>query len=197
MSMKISSGIKAREQGAVLITALMILLLLTILGASSMGTNILQERMASNMHDRSLALQAAESALRDGEKWIANLATIPEVSSSNTNGNGDTVYIYDLNEPDPDQANNEYWWNERDSAWWASNGVKYSGNYYTSSAAESVFGYTMAEEPAFIIEKHPPRMTSLEGGKPLDDADIYLQVTARGVGASGTAIVVLQSIYKW
>ncbi|AQZ34850.1 pilus assembly protein PilX [Pseudomonas sp. LPH1] len=56
-----------RQQGAVLIVALIMLLLLTIIGLSSMRGTSLQENMAGNMRDINLALQAAEAALRQGE----------------------------------------------------------------------------------------------------------------------------------
>ena len=38
----------------------------------SIGLFIIQERMAGNTIDRQLAFQAAEAALRDGERFIAN-----------------------------------------------------------------------------------------------------------------------------
>lgn len=59
-----------RQEGAVLIVALIMLLLLTIIGLSSMRGTSLQESMAGNMRDGSLALQASEAALRKGEDTV-------------------------------------------------------------------------------------------------------------------------------
>ena len=59
-----------RERGAVLIVALIMLLLLTIIGLSSMRGTALQENMASNMRDSNLSLQASEAALRKGEEVV-------------------------------------------------------------------------------------------------------------------------------
>lgn len=59
-----------KQQGAVLIVALIILLLLTIIGLSSMRGTVLQENMAGNMRDSNLALQASEAALRKGEQIV-------------------------------------------------------------------------------------------------------------------------------
>lgn len=56
-----------RQRGAVLIVALVMLLLLTMIGLSSMRGTSLQEAMAGNLRDGNLALQAAEAALRKGE----------------------------------------------------------------------------------------------------------------------------------
>lgn len=55
------------QRGATLIIALIMLLLLTIIGLSSMRGTSLQESMAGNMRDGNLAFQAAEAALRQGE----------------------------------------------------------------------------------------------------------------------------------
>jgi type IV pilus assembly protein PilX len=56
-----------RQKGAVLVIGLIILVVLTLLGIQGMRTNVAQERMASNMRERNVAFQAAESALRVGE----------------------------------------------------------------------------------------------------------------------------------
>ena len=58
------------QRGATLIIALIMLLLLTIIGLSSMRGPSLQESMAGNMRDSHLALQAAEAALRQGENVV-------------------------------------------------------------------------------------------------------------------------------
>lgn len=64
-----------KQQGAVLAVALIFLLVLTLLGVSSMKSTLLEEKMAGNMRDQSLAFQAAEAALRDGEAFIETLAS--------------------------------------------------------------------------------------------------------------------------
>lgn len=58
------------QSGAALITSLVFLTVLTILGMNTLGTALLESRMAGNARDRSLAFQAAESALRDAERYI-------------------------------------------------------------------------------------------------------------------------------
>lgn len=60
-----------RQAGAVLITGLMILLLLTIVGLASMQNTVLQERMAGNFDERNNAFQNAEFALRVAERQHA------------------------------------------------------------------------------------------------------------------------------
>jgi len=65
-----------QQQGATLIVALVMLLLISLLAIGGMQGSILQERMASNAHDGAISFQSAEAALRQGEADIlTTLAT--------------------------------------------------------------------------------------------------------------------------
>jgi type IV pilus assembly protein PilX len=66
------SGISRHQRGAALIVGLIMLLLLTLIGVAGMRDTLLQEKMAGNMRDREIALQAAESALRAAEAQLGN-----------------------------------------------------------------------------------------------------------------------------
>lgn len=55
------------QGGAVLFVALIMLLLLTIMGLAAMRNTNLEERMAGNLRDQSIAFLASEAALRSGE----------------------------------------------------------------------------------------------------------------------------------
>ena len=59
--------VPAAQRGAALIVALILLVVLTLLGLSSVRTVALEERMTANTFDRSIGFQAAEAALRVGE----------------------------------------------------------------------------------------------------------------------------------
>lgn len=59
-------------QGIALVTSLVFLLVLTLLATGAMRETTLQERMAGNLRDRNLALQAAEAALREAENWVGS-----------------------------------------------------------------------------------------------------------------------------
>ncbi|WP_322002500.1 PilX N-terminal domain-containing pilus assembly protein [Marinobacter alexandrii] len=58
------SNLARRQQGAVLIVSLIILLVLTLIGLAGMNTSVLQERMAVNAQNSNRAFQAAESSVR-------------------------------------------------------------------------------------------------------------------------------------
>ena len=62
------------QRGAALIISLIFLLLMTLIGVTSMQTTTLQERMAGNARDRNLALQSAEAGLRQAETWLVGSA---------------------------------------------------------------------------------------------------------------------------
>ncbi|MEQ7919876.1 PilX N-terminal domain-containing pilus assembly protein [Xanthomonas sp. WHRI 1810A] len=58
------------QRGAVLLVSLVFLLLLTLLGVSSMQNATLQEKMAGSVTMRNISFQTAEAALRLGESSI-------------------------------------------------------------------------------------------------------------------------------
>lgn len=60
----------ARQRGMVLLVSLVFLLLLTLLGISSMQNATLQEKMAGSVMVRNVSFQAAEAQLRLGESKI-------------------------------------------------------------------------------------------------------------------------------
>lgn len=63
-------SITRRQNGSALIVGLILLLVVTILAIAGMQDTLLQERMSGNWHDRNLAFQASEAALREGETWL-------------------------------------------------------------------------------------------------------------------------------
>lgn len=59
-----------RERGAVLAICLILLLLVTLLGLSTIRTTTMQEQMAANTRDKDLAFQAAEMAIKVAERVL-------------------------------------------------------------------------------------------------------------------------------
>ena len=70
-------SIPRKQTGVALFISLILLLILTIIGVSSVQTTSLEVRMSRNSYDSLLAFQAAEAALRDAQQtiegWNANL----------------------------------------------------------------------------------------------------------------------------
>jgi type IV pilus assembly protein PilX len=107
---------RSTQRGVALAVGLILLVVALLLGLAASRGTLLQERMSSNMYDRSLAFQRAESGLRAAEQAITNnwkivdlggvdcspLASsclqVPATTFTGTNANWkDTSSVYDVN----------------------------------------------------------------------------------------------------
>ena len=164
-----------RQRGAVLIVALVILLVLTILGVSSVQNTTMEERMAGNYRDRFTAFQAAEAALRRGEEDIADYAIFSAMDFEFNDTDGHYEVLKTVGSKDP-----------LDGA-----------NYALDVNIGTISGVTTA--PEYFIERLPkvplPKSSLVLGyqSKPKDVQ--YFRISGRGFGSSGKAEVVLQSTY--
>lgn len=108
--MKLNQYNKFKHQrGSILIVSLMILVVLTMIGVSSMSTSSLQERMAGNFRDRQIAFQAAETALAYAEEFARNNINSASIFN-NTNG----LYAT-YSGPTNLSAFNDSWWTTANS----------------------------------------------------------------------------------
>lgn len=81
--MKITKPALSRQNGAALLVALIMLLVSTLIGLASIRGTTLNEKMSTNMYDRSLSYQAAESALLAGEAAVEANQTLGVDCTSN------------------------------------------------------------------------------------------------------------------
>lgn len=163
-----------RQRGAVLVTAMLLLLVLTIIGVTVMQMSRMQERMAGNSRDSNLAFQAAEGALRNAEGYIDSLEVRPVACSDLS------CEVWLENSVTGAVANQE-------AEWWKENGQAY--------AQETIEG--LSEAPASAIEELGFVRTDggvVMGQDPPDGRDFY-QVTSRSTGGSGQAEIVLQTTF--
>lgn len=159
------------EQGAVLIVSLIILLIMTMIGLAGMEITSLEEKMAGSMRDRNIAFQAAETGLLEGENYLDNRVLLPAFDG--TDG------LYSL------AANGAKRWKNVD--WKDANAVRMIKGQ----------GFEGLQNPAYIIES----LDAAGGGNNLEigiptGATNYYRVTARSVGQSGSAEVILQTVFK-
>jgi type IV pilus assembly protein PilX len=75
------------QRGIALILSLVILLVLSVLAASSMQGSIMQERMSITARESSLALEAAEAGLREVESRLSNLDSLDNFGNADGTGN--------------------------------------------------------------------------------------------------------------
>ena len=179
---------KQQQEGIVLFMSLVMLLLLTTLGVSSIQTTSLQQRMARNANDSSLAFQAAEVALRDGEDLLEGLTSLGDFGDSalvDLSANEANGYYYE-EEPGVDPN-----WKELGD--WTSN----------TGFRDSTINVTgVATQPKYIVE-HVKTVVSDADALNLDNigqdtgagrTEVF-RVIARGTGATATAQVMIQGTY--
>ncbi|MFT7220733.1 MAG: type IV pilus assembly protein PilX [Candidatus Azotimanducaceae bacterium] len=172
---------KNKQGGVVLFMSLVMLLLLTVLGVSSIQTTTLQQRMARNANDSNLAFQAAESALRDAEDFLETLNALNDFDGANATNNG---FYYD---EEPGTTPN---WRSLD--WTVADGAK--------AAETEITG--VATRPQYIVE-HVKTVISDADALNLDNigqdtgsgrTQIF-RITARGTGGTDTAKSMIQVTY--
>lgn len=164
----------SNERGAVLITGLLLLVIMTLIGITAMQSSTLEEVMTRNMGSRNVAFHAAEMALRDGERFLTG-ASLPAFSGTSSTPSSTGLYS-------PYIDIDDMVWDNTDSA-------VYSGTAPTAAAAA----------PRYIIENLGPAgtatsETSLVAGSEVTENNMY-RVTAYGVGTTASSIVILQSTY--
>ena len=199
-----------QQQGAALIVALIMLLLLTLIGVAGMRDTLLQEKMAANMRDRDVALQAAETALREAEAALSGTTPV----FTNTSG------MYDLGVPaglaatkrvkpiltGSIVAEQAFW--QQSWPWDATRSIVYP---------RTLPNLTAAQNPRYVIEKLPLSLTDLTkypnsafaagsgNVAAIDESEIDesgvvnkpdFRITARAQGLTAETVVILQSTFR-
>ncbi|GMR18464.1 MAG: hypothetical protein BMS9Abin33_0877 [Gammaproteobacteria bacterium] len=169
-----------QESGFVLFTALVFLLLLTILGISVMGTTTLESKMAFNVKDRNLAFQSSESALKAGENWLLQQTTVSPFASATT---GDSDGLHKV-------SGAPAW---RDLSWWDSTTDLVAYNNLTGGYIKSGSAYIIE-----YVKTVPSKGGSMTLGNEYSPSagDTFFRITARGKGGTNFANVIVQSNYK-
>jgi type IV pilus assembly protein PilX len=173
-----------KQRGAILVVALIFLVVMTVLILASIRGTVMQERMASNLYDRSLAFQAAEAALREGERFVLENSPKPPAAGCSAGNCG---------KQDPDDPPQ---WQDEDN--WAAAHSAADGHGHVIEIGN------LPVPPQFIIELLADSMpeVNLCASTAIDpDAPCYAgpeglryRITARS-GEAGRAVVFLQSVY--
>lgn len=158
-------GIRASQRGAVLLTTVILLIVLTLGALAAVSMNSTQTRVATNSADNQVAYQTAEGALGEAEKNLIAGAYSPSSFVANTNG----LYVLD-------PAATPVWANP---SIWTTTGATIQGFQGGSSAGAQ-----------YVIEKLPP--VTMPGQSMKTPVQVY-RITARALGKSGRSPVILQS----
>ena len=84
--MKLKTKFYKRQQGIALFMSLVMLLILTLLGLSSIQSTGMQLRMSNNARDANLAFQGAESAVTEAEIFLGTVTTLLTFQDNNNDG---------------------------------------------------------------------------------------------------------------
>lgn len=155
------------QRGSALIIALVFLLIMTLIGTTAMQGTSQQENMAGNMRDRNLAFQAAEAALRAGERdalATANPLLPPQVPAPNNTG-----------------------------VWWT-NFFQQNPSFFLDNTATAPTGPPwrfpeVSQQPSYVVEN----MNNVDVICLSDPSRNCYRITARGVGGTPNAVVILQA----
>lgn len=163
------------QRGAILIVSLLFLLILTMIGVASMQTTTLEEKMAGNMRDRGVALQAAESGIRDGETFIESVASTAAFAGSNG------LYGEYMAAPDPFAA-----------ATWSSNATSRAGTALEGIGAAPRFfvRYT----GTIAVDSSSLKVKGYGQGSPGDVSTF--EITARGTGIAGGSTAATEAMVR-
>ncbi len=189
-----------KQLGAVFATSLIFLVVITLLGVTAMKMSTLEERMAGNLRDRNLALQAGEMALRYAEQHIRDNDPATNVPNSIDGVTGfDTVCTggycyYGAGVPAPGEPGAAV----ADPAW-----ITYCTPdcplVYTAGTVFNTNGiaYTAPALPASVLA--PPTYL-IEGIRkdPIGGGSFryYYRITVRAQGAQPGTVVQLQETFR-
>ncbi len=167
------------QRGAILVVSLLLLLVLTIIGVSSMQGTALEESMSYATRDRTIALQSAEAGLREAEAWIDSIVSPAALTGSNgLYKRADTIPYYNTS-----------------ATWLNAN----SSNYVTATAptGSDTAKYIVKELGLISGIQGSMNLTGYGENKGSGDVTTF-QVTSRGTGGAANeagAEVILRSNY--
>ena len=92
----------ASQRGVSLVVAMVMLIVLTLVGVSSMNTAVVELKMAGSMQQQNLALNRADELLLIGEQAVQNIVDDPNAFDFDADNDGyytldDNVNVYNLN----------------------------------------------------------------------------------------------------
>lgn len=186
-----------KQKGAVLVTGLIFLVIITMIVLSMLMGGSLEERMASNARNRQIALQAAEAVIRDAEvSLVAANGVFDNFRRSNFSDSCQDAAVAHTNAGLCATLDLDRWRNIN----WAS--ADFTRSF--ANAGSRLPGLADDMQPRYYVELVPDGISPTNtryvyqnpsGGVYACDPVVFM-VTARGV-AFDNAEVIVQAGYRW
>lgn len=185
-----------RENGFVLVTSLIFLVVITLLAVSAINSSTLQERMASNQREKSRARQAADAALRRGELLLQDAAfntpqapgstvAVNAPNDSNDNGGAISVRLWERASMIEDDQRRDMAEAFLDETTWG-DGKPLS---YVLDVQMPPIEYFVEDFECVARDLNPD-------SKAVCDGAMLYRITARARGQNPAALAVTQSLYE-
>lgn len=165
--MNVKSKQVRHQQGSTLIITLVLLLILTIMAISQVSFNSTLTRISTNADDALVALASSEGAMNQATNSVISGNYSLNNFLANTNG------LYTAN------PNNPPLWT--------------TINWNSSAAVIQSYQGNSSARAAYFIEQLP---SIVAPGQSMKKPTFVYRITVRGVGQSGAAPVILQSIVQ-
>jgi type IV pilus assembly protein PilX len=169
-----------QQSGITLIVGLIMLLLITMIGVNSMQDTNLQERMTMNIRDKNIALQGAESSLRDAEKTLFQVGSCEFDDANGCLSDGTMEFPNDATYLAGDNTSNAFNWDL---------GIETSN-----------VDLKLSSPPKWVINKFNGGVCNKNSGSLQTTSNTgncpFYRITTRSTGLSENTLVILQATYK-
>jgi type IV pilus assembly protein PilX len=159
------------EEGIVLVLCLITLIVLTLIGVSTMTTGRLEAEISGNDKTAKEAFYATELALTVGETVVESLLSRADLNEDTTPGRYAKLSL--------DGWNTLVW-----------------DNNHSAVVGAVPSGLKVSAPPRYIIGEWTLRRDHLRTGMGLPQGVYEFDITARGTGSSATSETILQSVYS-
>lgn len=196
----------SRQRGVALVVGLVFLLITTLIAITAMSGVVMQERMAGNLRNASIAEAGADSALRAGENWLRSFLSRGDQLLGDCQAR-DGVFRRDQTVADGACVRIATVENIRSANTWSDSpgaGVLFYPTDLIGDELTSPDGAGMAKRPQFVIENLGPMRPAGSGlGGEWDAPGSYAEggsamvyrITGRSTGSSENVIRVAESFF--
>lgn len=186
MSTPTNGGVRSPQRGMVLVTALLMLIVVTLLAVSMFRSFGLDEKIAGNVREKQRALNAAETAEAYAEYWLANNANAPVTCSTVVASNvGGQICSNILTSNVPN--------NDVTTVPWTIGGAPVGTTYlYAPTGATTM---SVAASGPGNYYSYPSYYISLLGPSTSGNGTVY-QIDAVGYGGSPDTAAVIETTYS-